>query len=76
MCAQRTTAQNSTSKYGLILLGNTGVGKSFLGNVILGRDVFEHECAASSVTHETEFQDYTVGNASFGCIQHSWSDRS
>jgi hypothetical protein len=52
-------------KHGLVLLGNSGVGKSFIGNVILGRDVFEHECNSSSVTHETEFEDYTVGNASY-----------
>ncbi|CAF1208722.1 unnamed protein product [Rotaria sp. Silwood1] len=65
MCAQRTIHSNSTSKYGLILLGNTGVGKSFIGNVVLGRDVFEHDCSASSVTHETEFEDYAIGNGSF-----------
>ena len=65
MCAQRTILKNSTSKYGLILLGNTGVGKSFIGNVVLGRDVFEHDCSASSVTHETEFEDYTASNGSF-----------
>ncbi|CAF1210976.1 unnamed protein product [Adineta ricciae] len=65
MCAQRTKLNTSTSKYGLILLGNTGVGKSFIGNVVLGRDVFEHECSSSSVTHETEFEDYTIGNGSF-----------
>ena len=65
MCAQRATPKNSVSKYGLILLGNTGVGKSFIGNVVLGRDVFEHDCSASSVTHETEFEDFTVGNGSF-----------
>ncbi|CAF5057777.1 unnamed protein product, partial [Rotaria sp. Silwood1] len=65
MCAQRTTPSNSTSKHGLILLGNSGVGKSFIGNVVLGRDVFEHGCSASSVTHETEFEDYAVGNASY-----------
>ncbi|CAF3647792.1 unnamed protein product [Rotaria socialis] len=65
MCAQRTTSSDSTSKHGLILLGNSGVGKSFLGNVILGRDVFEHECSSGSVTHETEFEDYAVGNASY-----------
>ncbi|CAF1210886.1 unnamed protein product [Adineta ricciae] len=65
MCAQRTTPSISTSKHGLILLGNSGVGKSFIGNVVLGRDVFEHECSSSSVTHETEFEDYTVGNSSY-----------
>ncbi|CAF4633307.1 unnamed protein product, partial [Rotaria magnacalcarata] len=46
MCAQRTTSSDSTSKHGLILLGNSGVGKSFIANVVLGRDVFEHECSA------------------------------
>ncbi|CAF4878767.1 unnamed protein product [Rotaria socialis] len=65
MCAQRTTPSNSTSKHGLILLGNSGVGKSFIGNVVFGRDAFKHECSASSVTHETEFEDYAVGNASY-----------
>ena len=65
MCAQRTTPNTSTSKHGLLLLGNSGVGKSFIGNVILGQDVFDHECNSASVTHETEFEDYIVGNASY-----------
>ena len=38
---------------GLILLGNTGVGKSFLANVLLGENAFEHRCDTASVTHVT-----------------------
>jgi hypothetical protein len=64
MCSTRISVE-SNSKSGLILLGNSGVGKSFIANVVLGQDVFGHECSASSVTHETEFQDYTVGDASY-----------
>lgn len=55
----------NSSKHGLILLGNTGVGKSFIGNILLGRDFFEHECSSSSVTHATESEDYAVGEASY-----------
>jgi hypothetical protein len=48
-------------KYGLIILGNSGVGKSFLGNILLGRDYFQHEFSPSSVTHATEYQEIIVG---------------
>ena len=41
---------------GIIILGNSGVGKSFLGNVILGREVFKHEYQADAVTTKTEYQ--------------------
>ncbi|UJR17987.1 hypothetical protein I4U23_004888 [Adineta vaga] len=50
---------------GLIILGNTGSGKSFIGNLILGQDFFQHECSASSVTHVTEFQDFREGSKHF-----------
>ncbi|UJR17244.1 hypothetical protein I4U23_004139 [Adineta vaga] len=38
---------------GLILLRNTGIGKSFLANILIGIDTFEHRCGTNSVTHET-----------------------
>ncbi|UJR17942.1 hypothetical protein I4U23_004841 [Adineta vaga] len=50
------------SQYGLIILGNSGVGKSFLGNVLLGEDVFTHEFSPRSVTHRTEFKEITFEN--------------
>jgi ABC-type oligopeptide transport system ATPase subunit len=52
-------------RHGFILVGNSGVGKSFLANVLLGFDAFKHECNASSVTHLTEYQEKQVGENHF-----------
>ena len=41
---------------GIIILGNSGVGKSFLGNVILGTEAFKHEYQADAVTTKTEYK--------------------
>ncbi|CAF0817517.1 unnamed protein product [Adineta steineri] len=49
-------------QHGLIILGNSGVGKSFLGNILLGRDAFVHDFSSSSVTHTTEFQEMELGH--------------
>eukprot|EP01113_Clastostelium_recurvatum_P012466 TRINITY_DN16481_c0_g1_i2.p1 TRINITY_DN16481_c0_g1~~TRINITY_DN16481_c0_g1_i2.p1 ORF type:complete len:154 (+),score=27.65 TRINITY_DN16481_c0_g1_i2:62-463(+) len=38
----------------VIILGNSGAGKSFLGNVMLGEDRFVHAYDAASVTKATE----------------------
>ena len=48
---------SSTDIHGLILLGNSGVGKSFLANCFLNDDqAFESRFSAQSVTHLTEWK--------------------
>lgn len=49
---------------GLILLGNSGVGKSFLANIIAGRDSFIHAISSKSVTQETECIEIEMGKSS------------
>ncbi|CAF3425395.1 unnamed protein product, partial [Rotaria sp. Silwood2] len=48
------TSETIPEVYGLIILGNSGVGKSFLANIILGKQYFKHDFSARSVTHRTE----------------------
>jgi predicted GTPase len=45
---------STTEEHGLIILGNSGVGKSFLANILVGHEAFAHAFSSSSVTHETE----------------------
>jgi ABC-type dipeptide/oligopeptide/nickel transport system ATPase subunit len=73
MCAMsnpqnQSENHNRRSQYGLILLGNSGVGKSFLANILLGFDAFEHECNATSVTHLTEYKEKQVGENHFAIL--------
>ena len=58
-------SRNHNNQFGLIILGNSGVGKSFLANILLGREAFKHEFAARSVTHLTEYQEITVDDRDF-----------
>jgi ABC-type dipeptide/oligopeptide/nickel transport system ATPase component len=51
--------------YGLIIVGNSGVGKSFLANLILGRHHFKHDFSARSVTHRTESTACILGDKHF-----------
>ncbi|CAF1449523.1 unnamed protein product [Adineta ricciae] len=53
-------ASSYDNKFGLIILGNSGVGKSFLANILLGREAFEHEFRGGSVTHRTEYEEITI----------------
>ena len=55
----------SETKLGLIILGNTGVGKSFIANTLLGKDIFVHETAPRAVTTATEFKEINTGNETY-----------
>ncbi|CAF4678952.1 unnamed protein product, partial [Rotaria socialis] len=46
---------------GVIILGNSGVGKSFIGNVILNEEAFKHAYKSHAVTTETEYEECKVG---------------
>ncbi len=50
---------------GLIIVGNSGVGKSFLANIILGKHYFKHDFSARSVTHRTESITCILGDRHF-----------
>lgn len=58
-------AAKADNKHGLIILGNSGVGKSFLANILLKEEAFRHEFSARSVTHRTEFREITVNGIRF-----------
>jgi DNA replication protein DnaC len=58
-------ARYNNEQFGLIILGNSGVGKSFLANILLGREAFKHEFSARSVTHRTEFQEITFDDRDY-----------
>jgi hypothetical protein len=47
---------------GLIIIGNSGVGKSFLANIIIDKPHFKHDFSARSVTHRTESIMCMVGD--------------
>lgn len=50
---------------GLIILGNSGVGKSFLANILLGEEKFVHKFSPGSVTTETKHADTVFGGYTF-----------
>ena len=56
------SATSDSQQFGLIILGNAGVGKSFLGNILLGHEAFVHEFSVGSVTHNTEYSQMQVGD--------------
>lgn len=57
-----SAAMDTTEQCGLIILGNSGVGKSFLANTLVGHEAFAHKFSSSSVTHATEFQEIEIGD--------------
>lgn len=50
---------------GVIILGNSGAGKSFLANVILGQEAFAHKVRSSAVTTETEYKTCQINGKSY-----------
>jgi hypothetical protein len=52
-------------RFGLIILGNSGAGKSFLANLFLQVEKFIHKVAPSGVTKVTEFEEYTVQGVTY-----------
>ena len=44
-------------QYGIIILGNSGAGKSLLANIILDEDIFKHEISVIAVTTKTEYKE-------------------
>jgi hypothetical protein len=50
---------------GIIILGNTGSGKSFLADILLGEDVFHHECSSRSITRLTAYHELQVGKIKY-----------
>lgn len=45
---------------GLIILGNSGVGKSFICNLLLGEEVFKHQYKPTACTLETELIEVEI----------------
>ena len=52
-------------RFGLIILGNSGVGKSFLANIIIMKESFVHKSKPTAVTLETEFEEYNEGSKTY-----------
>jgi len=50
----------ATNLIGLIIVGNSGVGKTFLVNVLLGEDKYLHKVAPRAVTTKTEFDTLSI----------------
>ncbi|CAF1618075.1 unnamed protein product [Rotaria magnacalcarata] len=50
---------------GIIILGNSGAGKSFLANVILGEEAFKHETRMNACTLTTEYRAARIGDKQY-----------
>ncbi|CAF1406109.1 unnamed protein product [Adineta steineri] len=55
----------SNNSVGAIILGTSGAGKRFLGNVILGREAFKHQYRSNTVTAKTEYQESSFNGQTY-----------
>ncbi|CAF1024638.1 unnamed protein product [Adineta steineri] len=53
-----SSSERNAQSIGIILLGKSGVGKSFLANILLNHDDFVDKISVSSVTHRTESREF------------------
>ena len=53
-CQSMTIPSPEEADVALITLGNSGVGKSFIDNIIVGEVIFDHKFSGTSVTRKTE----------------------
>ncbi|CAF1377220.1 unnamed protein product [Adineta steineri] len=58
-------SDQSQQRIGLIILGNSGVGKSFIGNLFLRNEKFVHRSKPTAVTTQTESEEYTIGSTTY-----------
>lgn len=54
--------QNNTNEFGIIILGNAGSGKSYLCNLLIGKEVFIHDFSPTAVT--TLKEDHVIQDRS------------
>ncbi|CAF1246291.1 unnamed protein product [Didymodactylos carnosus] len=54
-----------TNQCGLIILGNSGAGKSFICNILIGKAVFAHAYQPEAVTHNTDFYDVILDSTTY-----------
>lgn len=54
---------------GVLTIGNSGVGKSLLDNIILGREAFVHDMCPGSVTSRTEEAIVNTGVPEWGAVK-------
>jgi predicted GTPase len=58
----KASSGSNMNEFGIIVLGNSGAGKSYLCNILIGHDNFEHNFQPGAVTTETEVCDITDGS--------------
>jgi hypothetical protein len=56
------SSQNNTNEFGIIILGNAGSGKSYLCNILIGKEVFKHDFSPTAVT--TVKEDHVISDGS------------